>query len=372
MLMWVIVAEPWFGGSHRAWAEGYAASSRHDVTVVGLPPSGWRWRLRAGAGPLADQIRQAVDDRGAWPPVLLVSGLVDVSSLLGHLRAPSDLVVVVYMHETQLIYPTVDGSVDSGAALHNWNSWLVADAVWFNSGFHRQAVVDALPSWAAAQPEPIGCEVVDGVIARFQVLPVGVGRPSATRARRSSARPTILWPHRWEPDKAPDVFARAVDKLVSAGVEFDLVLAGEDPGRSQVRADVIARHADRVRAVGPFPRPEYEHWLAASDIVVSCAAHEFFGVGVVEAMMAGCVPILPEDLSYPELIPPRLHSTVLYRRGTFGRRLLETVVGLDDHRSAVAGLAEGLSRFEWANIANFYDTGIDELVGPSDLAWREC
>ena len=52
----VSLVEPFYGGSHRAWADGYAAHSMHDVTLVTLPAENWRWRMRGGAVALADQV----------------------------------------------------------------------------------------------------------------------------------------------------------------------------------------------------------------------------------------------------------------------------------------------------------------------------
>ena len=51
-------------------------------------------------------------------------------------------------------------------------------------------------------------------------------------------------------------------------------------------------------------RRRYLRRLAACDWVLSTAVHEFFGVAVVEALLAGCLPWLPDRLSYPELLPP--------------------------------------------------------------------
>ncbi|MHC4998158.1 MAG: glycosyltransferase, partial [Planctomycetota bacterium] len=46
----------------------------------------------------------------------------------------------------------------------------------------------------------------------------------------------------------------------------------------------------------------YEEALIESDIVVSTAHHEFFGIGMLEAIAAGCFPLLPQRLSYPTII----------------------------------------------------------------------
>jgi glycosyltransferase involved in cell wall biosynthesis len=359
--MRVLLAEPWFGGSHRSWAEGFAAASAIEVSIVGLPPTLWRWRLRAGAAPLADKIKAHIDQSRSWPDCLVVSGLVDVAALLGHLRPPSDLLVVTYMHESQLVYPTVDGRVDGDAVLRNWDSWLASDSVWFNSAYHRNAVVEALPAWVAAQPEPIPSAVVDSVIGRFEVHPVGVNPPGGVRGTPGRT-PVILWPHRWEPDKAPDVFARAIDKLAVSGIEFELILAGEDPARSESRQSIVESHGERVLAAGPFPRAEYEELLHRADVVVSCAEHEFFGIAVVEAMMAGCIPVLPDDLSYPEVVPEPFRESVLYPPGSFGSALREVMTQLGERRTAIEGLGEACAPLEWASVAIGYDRRLRELA----------
>lgn len=379
--MKVFVAESWLGGSHRAWAEGYRRSSRHDVTVLGLEPAGWKWRLRAGAAPLAALVAAAVRRAGQWPDAIIVSGLVDVSSFLGHLRAPTEVTVVAYMHESQLVYPTINGNVDGDAVQRNWDSWLAADAVWFNSEFHRRSVVDALPAWASSLPESLSSDLIDEVTSSFEVRPVGVDTVPAAEQHRMQTesvpppardRPIVLWPHRWEPDKAPEVFARAVDRLVAAGADFDLVLAGEDPAGSMIRSELIERHGDRVLAVGPFLRIEYERWLRRSDVVVSCAEHEFFGVAVVEAALAGCVPVLPNALSYPELIPSSMQSSVLYERGRFGTRLLDVLSDLPTYRDAVGDLPRELSSLGWSIVAPDYDRRLDELVTPCGVGSPRC
>ncbi len=367
--MRILLVEPWKTGSHLAWAEGYRSSSRHDVDIVGLPGELWRWRLRGGALPLAEMITDWID-RNGQPDLLLVSGLVDVAELLGLARrnlAPR-VPVVIFQHESQLVYPVADGNYDNGAALRNWMSWCVADLVLFNSYHHMRSVEAALPTFVSSLPDKTHVPMVDPVIGRFEVFPVGVGLADIPEGETGGeGRPVILWPHRWERDKDPTAFLAALRKLGEASLDFGLVLAGQDPpsGSSiaeDERSAVEQEFADHVVASGDFDRHQYLEHVARSDLVVSCARHEFFGVAVVEAVASGCVPLLPNALSYPELIRPPWHNAVLYEPGTFGTRLIDAVKRIDELRNETLGLPETMRRFDWQVIAELYDDRLESVT----------
>ncbi len=388
--MKILLVEPWLTGSHLSWAEGYKASSAHDVGIVGLPGELWRWRLRGGALPLAEKITTWIDMYGA-PDLLLISGLVDVAELLGLARRnlPASVAVVIYQHESQLVYPVADGNYDNGAALRNWMSWCAADLVLFNSYYHMRAVAEALPAFVASHPDDTHVPMLDPVIGRFEVFPVGVDLdriPELEPFPRSDGAgsepgqvqivekngsapieaqpPTILWPHRWERDKDPAAFVAALKKVEEAGLDFRLVLAGQDPPSGSAsavaeRAEAEDRFADKIVASGDFCRRDYLDLIQRCDIVVSCARHEFFGVAVVEAVAAGCMPLLPNALSYPEIIRPPWHRSVLYQPGTFGTRLVEAVAHIDELKPEMTGLAQSMRRFDWSNLASTYDRRLD-------------
>ncbi len=379
--MRILLVEPWLHGSHRRWAEGYRAASRHDVGLVGRPGGRWRWLLRAGALEIADHVDRWVAEHGR-PDVLVVSGLVDVAHLLGlagrslEPRPP----VVIYQHESQLVYPGRRAE-EQEASLRNWLSWCAADLVVFNSDHHRQAVLTALPAFLDQIPDPSHRARLDAVSERFEVLPVGVdltpfsnrvlepAEPTIAVSTAKPGGPVILWPHRWEPDRDPGAFAAALAKLEASGLPFRLVLAGEEPpGGSRhtamTRAEVVTRFESHVDAVGPFDRARYERLVASADLVVSCTRHEFFGVSVVEAMAAGCRPVLPAALSYPELVPAPWHPLALYQPGRFGTSLVAAVADFDRarDRAQLVGLAQAMRRFDWSAVAPRYDDRLERLA----------
>lgn len=51
-------------------------------------------------------------------------------------------------------------------------------------------------------------------------------------------------------------------------------------------------------------RADYYHLLDRAHFVLSTALHEFQGLAVLEAVMRGCRPLVPDRLSYPEYIAP--------------------------------------------------------------------
>ena len=64
--MRILALEPYYGGSHRALLDGWAAHSQHQWTVLGLPAHSWKWRMRHAALTLAEQAKQLLADGAAF------------------------------------------------------------------------------------------------------------------------------------------------------------------------------------------------------------------------------------------------------------------------------------------------------------------
>jgi glycosyltransferase involved in cell wall biosynthesis len=356
----ILLVEPYFGGSHRQWAEGYAAGSAHEVHLVTHEASFWKWRMEGGHVTLADQAAVVVEQHGQ-PDVVVASDMLNLPAFLGAgRRFLGDPRVALYMHENQLTYPASHQSQeDLTHAMINWTSAVAADGVFFNSHFHLEDFFGALPELLGRFPDYRHSTYVAAARDRSSVLPVGIDlKRLDTVARQRSAPPLILWNQRWEHDKNPEEFFRALDVLVDDGLDFRLALAGETfstiPGAFE---DARDRLGPRVVHFGYARQAVYDKLLRSSDVVVSTSRHEFFGVAVVEAMYAGAWPVLPNRLAYPGHIPPEHHERVLY----------DDFEGLVDRlRSALDGttaeLAAAVRGYDWTELAPAYDQRFEALA----------
>lgn len=366
--MRVLFVEPFHGGSHAAFAEGLRAHSRHEVVLLTLPEAEWRRRMRLGAQELAAPALALHEEFDA----LIATDMLDLGTFLALTRRRfANVPALFYFHENQFTYPRIRGTkLNSWFGSMNYLSALAADRVAFNSAYHREEFLGSLHSLDHQPNNWLDPGAINLIEAKSGVLPVGVelgwlDELTASPAKpnqKEPAAPLLLWNARWEFDKAPDVFARAVRRLANHGVAFRVALAG-DPGvnphpamaelRESLGASVVqfGRLPDRIR---------YGLLLNDADIVVSTARHEFFGVGMVEALYAGCFPIAPAAHNYPALIPESLHSLCLWHdEDDLAAKLAAAIEG---RRPGLAALRESAARYSWELVAPQWDRAIDGLV----------
>jgi glycosyltransferase involved in cell wall biosynthesis len=361
--MRILAAEPYATLSHRLFLEGLARHSAHDVELVTLPARTWKWRMRTASLHFA----RVIFERGPWD-LVLASDFLNLAETLAILPdttpAPP---AVVYFHENQLTYPLQDGEArDVHHALTHVHAILAARHALFNSAYHRREFLDAAAVLLAQVPEVDTRPTIAALHERSSVLPVGVDVPAGAPNPPRDA-PTILWPHRWEYDKDPAAFLAALVELERRRVPFRLRLLGQ---RFRVRPpeldELEHRFADRIRSNDFLDRAGYLDALRASDVVVSTARHEFFGLATLEALRSGALPVLPSDLAYPELLPEDLRTApFLYERTTSVVDALERA--LDIARRGTRGperarLVEWTDRFTWEVLAPEFDAALERAV----------
>jgi glycosyltransferase involved in cell wall biosynthesis len=354
MNLWLV--EPYYTGSHQAWADGYQAHSHHEVRLLTLPGRFWKWRMQGGAITLALKSREL----DVQPDLILASDMLNVPIFLTFAGDLGNVPVALYFHENQLTYPLQPGEKrDLHYGFINFASALRADAVFFNSGYHFESFFDELPRLLKHFPDYNELWTVDALRAKSQVLPLGLDLArldTPAPEKRRAGRPLIVWNHRWEYDKDPQTFFRAVYTLAGEGLDFGLILLGESFRNWPVEfLEARERLGDRIAHFGYTEDvAAYRRLLWQADVVVSTALHEFFGTAVIEACYCGCFPVLPRRLSYPELIPPSLHDLCLYDDfdGLLAR-LRHALLHVEEARAI--SLQPTMERFAWQRMAAHYD-----------------
>jgi glycosyltransferase involved in cell wall biosynthesis len=306
----VLALEPYYGGSHKAVLDGLAATLDVEFDVLTLPARKWKWRMRGAGIDMARRVRVLEAEGRRWD-VVFASTFVNLAEFKGLVAAtPSGLPSIVYFHENQLVYPNrIEREWDFHFPLANITSALAADRCLFNSRYNMEGFLDGIGPLLASFPDHVPAGVDEEIAAKSSVLPPPFDPTSfdASPATRGE-RPRIVWPHRWEHDKDPEAFFAAVTALAREGLDFEVAVAG------QAFADTRGGFAEAGEALGehlvhlgePEGRADYADLLGSSDIAVSTAVNEFFGLAMVEACYAGCRPLVPDRLVYPELYPDEM------------------------------------------------------------------
>ena len=86
---------------------------------------------------------------------------------------------------------------------------------------------------------------------------------------------TVMWPHRYNADKQPEI-------AEDLGNHFDMVIT------QKMNLD----------------KADYYKTMGASRAIFSCALHENLGISVMEAVLTGAIPIVPDRASYKEMYLP--------------------------------------------------------------------
>ena len=374
----VLALEPWFGGSHKRFLSGLAAHSAHDVRVVEMAARYWKWRMQGGAVTLAEKTRELMAT-GWRPDLVFATDMVNVPAFLALTRdVLADVPVVLYFHENQLTYPLQEGRErDVTYAWINYLSALASSRVVFNSRFHFDEFFGALPDLLRRFPDYAHVRELPALREKSRVLRLGLdldgldaARPDAeARRQREPGPPVVLWNHRWEYDKNPEAFFRVMNRLDDAGERFRLILAGKTFAEQPPAFEAgFRRYAERVLHYGYAESfADYAALLWRSDVVASTSIHEFFGISMLEAIHCGCHPLLPNRLTYPELIPerlhrPLLHAPVLYdsEEGLFDT--LRAILRGDAHPLPGEVLREVPADLAWPLMAPRYDALFESVA----------
>jgi glycosyltransferase involved in cell wall biosynthesis len=325
--------------SHRLWRTSLATLfPEHDWTQLSLPPRYFSWRVRGNS--LSWGISPHTALRGNYD-LLIATSLVDLASLRGFLPHLAAIPTLVYFHENQFVYPVSNSqgvrphSSHLDAAMVSLYSALCADRVVFNSHFNRRTFLSGVAGLLQDLPDHLPA----GILERLQqatVLPVPLDSAlpvNLSGQADDSAILQVVWNHRWEYDKGPELLLALAEAIVQQRLPFQLHILGQRfrqwPAEFPQLQQLFTLYANNGHSppgrFGPIAdRAEYYRVLSGCDVVLSTARHDFQGLSILEAAALGCTPLCPDALVYPEY----LDRQFLYdsRPGDSGPQIVEAIL----------------------------------------------
>lgn len=280
--------------SHGAWAHWLVNScTQYNWEVLELSGRHFRWRIRGNPLSWLHRLPDTPAD------LIIATSMVDLATLKGLHPQLSTVPCLYYFHENQFAYPTSKqqhASIDP--QMVQLYGALCANQCLFNSAYNRHSFLQGIDQLLSKLPDEVPANIRSCIEEKSKLLSVPIKPIISTLKKQSHL---ILWNHRWEYDKAPQVFADALSKLNKINPDFKLALLGEratkkNPALLQIENEF----ADKITINDRASKQDYIKTLCHASIVVSSAIHEFQGLALLEAVSAGAVPVVPDDLCYRE------------------------------------------------------------------------
>lgn len=340
--------------SHQYWRSGLVDHLPDiDWTVLTLPARYFSWRIRGNSLSWVYSQRELLTQPY---DVIIATSIVDLATLKGMVPQLALIPSIVYFHENQFAYPVSQQQHRSlEPQMVNLYSALVATHVVFNSDYNRRTFLSGVSALIKRLPEKLPNSIVAQLSERSSVLPVPMTPVKPSGEKGVAAREfTLLWNHRWEYDKGPERLLLLLRRLRADGVAFRLHLLGESFRQKPKEFSIIAQEFQQeLLTLGYVESHDaYRQCLAQSDVVLSTSLHDFQGLSILEAVAAGCVPVLPRRLAYPDFFDEEY---------LYASHLNEAEKEAESAANAVKALFERWQRLEALSVPNI-----------DDLYWSAC
>jgi glycosyltransferase involved in cell wall biosynthesis len=353
------------GGSHGYFASELIERSNQNIELLKLPARNWKWRMHGSAISFAKQLSNSLN-----PSFIIATDLLDLAVLKGLLKTNSQVPTALYMHENQITYPWNSSDPDLKLKRNhhygfiNYTSLLAADKVVFNSHYHLNELLHALPNFLGMFPDHKELDLIESIRSKSQVIYPGLATDLGQLTEKTSRNTKrIVWNHRWEYDKNPDAFFNVLHRLKQEQIPFELIVLGEktnsypkcfDQAKEEFKTEII--HWGYCSS-----HTEYQKWLLEGDVLPVTSNQDFFGLSATEGMACGLYPLLPNRLAFPEHLPHALHQQHLYDSDEELFEKLKLVLTKENHtdqhiRDYV------LEKYSWEKTTLQFDELIDSLI----------
>jgi glycosyltransferase involved in cell wall biosynthesis len=328
----ILLLSGYDAASHQYWRKLLADNlPQYQWTQIALADRYFSWRVRGSGFSFATEHAQALNQDY---DLIIVTSMLDLNSLLGFVPSLAKIPCIVYFHENQFVYP-IDTTHQSDQSLNQANlinaqvssifSALCADHLVFNSNYNLTSFLLGVKNLLKRLPEVTPKAIIQKLESKSDVIAVPIEVNDKNTLKNKTKNKSynlskfkinqrdveILWNHRWEYDKQPEIFFDAIRLLKQKGYQFKIHVLGQSFRNIPLCfAEAEIEFAQEIESFGFQPKSQYLKLLNQADIVVSSALHDFQGLSLLEAINHGCVPIAPNRVAYPEYVDPELLYSV--------------------------------------------------------------
>jgi glycosyltransferase involved in cell wall biosynthesis len=355
----IIYIEPQYKGSHKNALDGYVKRGAHRIMPLTYDGDEWEGTVVTGAADFAGRINTRRLYKKA--DLIFSTDLIDFEALCFLLKDQFRRLPKILMFlENQLAWPE-DKSIysnDSYLKGTNVRAALAADVCFFNSEYSLRSFLKELPLYA-------GRDQCRAIREKSSILPLGVDFEPFRRFRpaKAAGAPIVIFPHRFDPDKNPEEFLKALNVLAAEKIDFQVIITGVKEGKPIDRniQALLRPINNRLIFIGyAEDREEMADLMCQADIFVSTSMQEYFGASTVEALYAGCYPILPNRLSYPEFIPERNRKDHLYDGFDDLVNKLRFAL-LNPQRLKTINFRSEAIKYDWIKVKKQWDSAFEEI-----------
>ncbi len=291
--------------SQESWAD-YVLTTCTDYQwqSICLPPRYFSWRMRGAPLSLAAQAENLLSENYQ---LIVATSSIDLSVTQSIYQKLRNVPSILYFHENQFAYPDNKNSTSVvDWQMVNLYSAIRADKLIFNSNYNQQSFQEGAGKLLKKFPDLVPKNIAQALELKSSILPVPISDAVENIQTKSDIKTIrILWNHRWEWDKCPELLLHIIEALVKLNVDFKMVLTGQSFRKIPPAFEsIFSRFATYIEHSGFVEnKAQYYCYVRQCDVVLSTAIHEFQGIAIMEAVNNGCVPLLPKRLSYPEYFP---------------------------------------------------------------------
>lgn len=364
--MKIILLESYFGGSHRLWAEQLQKYGNFNLQIISLPARHWKWRMEGAAIHFVENLQNLSE----IPDLLITTSMTDLSFIKAQLDPSwSDVPLLYYMHESQLSYPKSADDKDQALnrdhhyTMIHFRSMLCANVICFNSAYHQTKMYDELGQLLKRLPDYNLQHLIPSLKSKSKVLHIGV-EETRLKEKEVNPIPILMWNHRWEYDKNPKDFFDAMMTLKKEGIAFQLIVSGSK-GKKYPEIFDVAKNELKEQIIHwgyAESRAEYLGLLYKADFLPVTSIQEFFGISLIEATLAGVIPILPKRLVYPEHFDPKEYNMLYYDTQDQFVHILKSLCDNKDLNFLRKSLRSLAKQYLWSEQIGIYDQYFKSLI----------